>query len=246
MAFLEFRFIDLIDIILVGFLMFKTYRMVQGTIALNILIGLFGFVVLWLIIKALKMELSGSILDNFINVGALALIVVFQQEIRRFFIHIGARYKLTNTLNNKAQDFLINTLIKSCDNMSRNYTGALIIIEREATLLDYVETGEKIIAIPSPRLIESLFFKNNPLHDGAIIIKKNMIQAAACILPVSQNPDLPKQMGLRHRAAMGITEATDAIAIVVSEEKGTISVFDKGSYKLNLSVIELEELLLKI
>lgn len=246
MPFLEFRLIDLIDIILVGFIMYKTYRMVQGTIALNILIGLFGFLVVWVTIKALKMELSGNILDNVVNVGVLALIVVFQQEIRRFFLHIGTKYKITYSDNTKTYNALVTPLVESCDNLSKSYTGALIIVTRKAILQDYIDTGERLQATLSARLIESLFFKNNSLHDGAVIISHNKIQAAACILPVSQNPNLPVQMGLRHRAAMGITETTDAIAIVVSEEKGTITFFDKSSYKMNLSAKELEDELLKI
>ncbi|MBN2744095.1 uncharacterized protein (TIGR00159 family) [Breznakibacter xylanolyticus] len=246
MGFLEFRLIDLIDILLVAFLLYKTYRMVQGTIALNIFIGMFGFLILWVTIKALKMQLSSSILDNFVNVGVLALIVVFQQEIRRFFLHIGTKYKFTYSEGGKTRNTMVDPIVKACEDMSRSYTGALIVITRKAILQDYIDTGEKMQATPSARLIECLFFKNNPLHDGAIIISHNQIQAAACILPVSQNPNLPTQMGLRHRAAMGITESTDALAIVVSEEKGTISLFDKTNYKTHLTIEQLEEELLKM
>jgi diadenylate cyclase len=246
MGFLEFRLIDLIDIILVAFLMYKFYQMVKGTVALNILIGLFVFVIFWLTIKSLNMELSASILDNFVNVGVLALIIVFQQEIRRFLLHFGSKYKLFYADQDKEKKRWLDPTIRACENMSKSKTGALIVITREAKLLDLMDSGEKLSALVTSRLIESLFFKNNPLHDGAIVISNNLIEAAACILPVSQNPDLPKHMGLRHRAAMGICESTDALAIVVSEEKGDISLFFKGVFHLKLTPSALETLLLDL
>jgi diadenylate cyclase len=246
MDFLQFRLIDVIDIILVAFLMYKFYQMVKGTVALNILVGLFVFVIFWLTIKSLKMDLSSSILDNFVNVGVLALIIVFQQEIRRFFLHFGSKYKLFYTDAGNVTKKWVEPTVKACENMSKSKTGALIVISREAILPDYIDSGEKLDANITSRLIECLFFKNNPLHDGAIIVANNKIAAAACILPVSQNPDLPKQMGLRHRAAMGISEATDAVAIVVSEELGEISLFTKGTYKTGLTPSELEKALVSI
>ncbi len=244
MSFLEFRLIDIIDIVLVAFLMYKLYTMVKGTIALNILIGLFAFVIFWLMIKALKMDLSGSILDNFVNVGVLALIIVFQQEIRRFFLHLGTKYKLYYT-ENKVSDHqrFINQLIKSIESFAKSKTGALIVITKEASLNDMIETGDKIDANISSMLIESIFFKNNPLHDGAIIIQGDRIVAAACILPVSQNYSLPAHMGLRHRAAMGITESTDACSIAVSEERGEITFFINNDYFENITTSELEKYL---
>jgi diadenylate cyclase len=246
MGFLDFRLIDVIDILLVAFLMYKFYQMVKGTVALNILVGLFAFVIFWLTIKSLNMELSANILDNFVNVGALALIIVFQQEIRRFFLYYGSKYKLFYAdLNNKNKQWL-EPVIKACENMAKTKTGALIVITREAKLSEVKESGEKLQALVTSRLIESLFFKNNPLHDGAIVLTNNIIEAAACILPVSQNPDLPKNMGLRHRAAMGICESTDAVAVVVSEESGHISLFVKGSYQTKLSPMALETALLDL
>jgi diadenylate cyclase len=246
MDFLQFRLIDIIDILLVAFLMYKFYQMVKGTVALNILIGLFVFVVFWFTIKSLKMDLSASILDNFVNVGVLALIIVFQQEIRRFFLHFGSKYKLLYADSDKTAQKWIESTVRACENMSKTKTGALIVITREARLLDYIDTGERLRADINTRLIESLFFKNNPLHDGAIIMSNNKIEAAACILPVSQNVQLPKHMGLRHRAAMGISETTDAIAITVSEERGDISLFVKGTYQHKITSSDLEISLSKL
>jgi uncharacterized protein (TIGR00159 family) len=243
MAFLEFRLIDFIDIVLVAFLMYRFYMMVRGTIALNILIGLFAFVIFWLTVKALKMDLSASILDNFVNVGVLALIVVFQQEIRRFFLQLGTKYKLLGNTAEVMQEAYLKPLLKSCENLSKTKTGALIVIGKETSMNDFIETGELLNADISSQLIESIFFKNSPLHDGAIIITRNKIRAASCILPVSQNFTLPKHMGLRHRAAMGISETSDAGAIVVSEETGRISFFNKGNYESNLTISDVERIL---
>lgn len=234
------------DIFLVAFLMYKFYQMVKGTVALNILIGLFAFVLIWLVIKALKMDLSASIFERVVNVGMLAMIIVFQQEIRRYLLHFGSKYKLFYAETDSSTKKWIEPTVRACENMSKTKTGALIVIAREAMLLDLIESGDKLHSEVSSRLIESLFFKNNPLHDGAIIISNNKIEAAACILPVSQNQSLPQKMGLRHRAAMGIAESTDAIAIAVSEERGEISLFVKGTYQTGISPSTLELTLNKL
>ncbi|MBS2098577.1 diadenylate cyclase CdaA [Carboxylicivirga linearis] len=254
MTFLEIRLIDLIDIVLVAYLMYRVYKLIKGTVALNILIGIFAFVLLWLLIKAFNMELSASIMDNFVNVGVLAFIVVFQQEIRRFLILLGSRYNLTSKFSldkvfmNESKgmmDIYNIPLVRACENLAKTKTGALVVISKESELVDYVQTGELINGVISSQLIENIFFKNSPLHDGAVIITRNKIKAAGCILPVSQNRTLPKKVGLRHRAAMGITEATDAMAIVVSEETGRISFFSKGQMEMGVSSDELKELLSK-
>ncbi len=244
MGFLEIRLIDIIDVVLVAYLMYKLYKLIKGTVALSIFIGLFTFVLFWLMIKTLNMQLSSTILDTFVNVGVIALIVVFQPEIRRFLLMLGNRYNLTKRFafdrlfDSKSpgmMSFYVEPLIRACEEFSVSRTGALIVITRQSDLVDYVKTGELINAVISKQLLKTIFYKNSPLHDGAVIISQSKIKAAGCILPVSQNMNLPKHLGLRHRAAMGITEATDAIAIVVSEETGNVSFFrsGKGEYKLS-------------
>ncbi|MBI9062794.1 MAG: TIGR00159 family protein [Marinilabiliaceae bacterium] len=255
MTFLDIRLIDLVDIVLVAYLMFRLYKLIKGTVALNILIGLFAFVLFWLLIKAFNMELSASIMDNFVNVGVLALIVVFQQEIRRFLLLLGSKYNISTkfsmdkvfmTESKGMMNIYNKPVVRACSALAQTKTGALIVITKDSELIDYVQTGELINGVISTQLIENIFFKNSPLHDGAMIITRNKIKAAGCILPVSQNMDLPKRVGLRHRAAMGITESTDAVAIVVSEETGRISFFSKGQMEMGLSPEELQELLDKI
>ncbi|WP_010665044.1 diadenylate cyclase CdaA [Marinilabilia salmonicolor] len=250
MTFLEIRFIDLVDIFLVAYLMYRLYKLIKGTVALNIFIGIFAFIVFWLVIKSLNMDLSSTILDNFVNVGVLAIIVVFQQEIRRFLLLLGSKYNLHNKFSfdrffeSKSAGMMniyIKPVVQACEDCARTKTGALIVITKNSELLDFVHTGELLNAVISRRLIESVFFKNSPLHDGAVIINRNKIKAAGCILPVSQNMELPKRFGLRHRAGMGITESTDAVAIVVSEERGRISFFQNGRGEYNISIEELEK-----
>jgi len=255
MTFLDIRLIDLVDIVLVAYLMFRVYKLIKGTVALNILIGIFAFVLLWLLIKAFNMQLSSSIMDNFVNVGVLAFIVVFQQEIRRFLLLLGSKYNLTTRFSldkvfmsesKGMMDIYNKPVVRACSALTKTKTGALIVISKDSELLDYVQTGELINGVISTQLLENIFFKNSPLHDGAVIITRNKIKAAGCILPVSQNRDLPKKVGLRHRAAMGITETTNAVAIVVSEETGRISFFSKGQMEMGVSSEELQELLNKV
>jgi len=250
MTFLEIRFIDLVDIFLVAYLMYRLYKLIKGTVALNIFIGIFAFIVFWLVIKSLNMDLSSTILDNFVNVGVLAIIVVFQQEIRRFLLLLGSKYNLHNkfsfdrffeTKSAGMMNIYIKPVVQACEDFAKSKTGALIVITKNSELLDFVHTGELLNAVISRRLLESVFYKNSPLHDGALIINRNKIKAAGCILPVSQNMELPKRFGLRHRAGMGITEATDAVAIVVSEERGRISFFQNGRGEYNITLDELEK-----
>jgi diadenylate cyclase len=252
MTFLDIRLIDIIDIVLVAYLMFRLYKLIKGTVALNIFIGIFAFIVFWLLIKALNMQLSSTILDNFVNVGVLAIIVVFQQEIRRFLLLLGSRYnvakrfsldKLFMSKSPGMMTIYIKPVVKTCEELAKTKTGALIVITNSSDLIDYVQTGELINAIISKPLLKSIFIKNSPLHDGAVIISQSKIKAAGCILPVSQNMDLPKHLGLRHRAALGITEATDATSIVVSEETGRISIFRDGKGIYDIDAVELEKLL---
>jgi diadenylate cyclase len=250
--FITVRVLDVIDILLVSFLLYQLYMLLKGTSAINIFIGIFSVYLLWLIVKALNMELLGSILGQVIGVGVIALIVIFQQEIRRFLLIVGTR-----SLNKKplslerlfsfdvepAPTLQINSITKACSDMSKTKTGALIIISRQSKLVMYSSTGEMINANTSSRLLENIFFKNSPLHDGAVIIIEDKIYAAGCILPISENPNLPPKYGLRHRAALGITEHTDAIAVVVSEETGAISIAEAGHLHSNLTTENLTMIL---
>jgi diadenylate cyclase len=244
MAFITIRFLDILDIILVALLLYQLYRLIKGTVAFNIVIGLFSLYLLWVIVKALNMELLGSIMGQFIGVGVLALIVVFHPEIRKFLVFIGTNYnvnrmlsldKLFGLTNPKAINHeQIENLVDACVTMAKSKTGAIIVLAGKSELNDQISTGEKINAKITSSLIRTIFFKNSPLHDGALIIKENRIAAAGCILPLTQK-ELDKMLGLRHRAAIGITESTDAIAIVVSEERGTMSFAKGGELKRRIS-----------
>ena len=254
--FIKVRWIDVIDILLVAALIYQLYYLVKGTVAINIFIGIILFYLLWLIVKALNMQLFGSILGKFIDVGFIALLIVFQQELRRFLLFIGTsdiftKGKIGKGLFdfkwqvNKGQSLDINAIVKACKNMSESKTGAIIILTKNNDLKFYSNTGDVIDAKVSVRMIESIFYKNSPLHDGAIIISDNIIMAARCVLPVTEHADFPAHLGMRHRAAVGITENTDALAIVVSEQTGEISYSTNGELKHALTPERLRELLEK-
>lgn len=244
LAFITIRFLDILDILLVAFLLYQLYRLIKGTVAFNIVIGLFSLYLVWIIVRALNMELLGSIMGQFIGVGVLALIVVFHPEIRKFLIFIGTNYNVNKLLmldklfgHGKTKGIKhaqIDYIVDACQVMAKSKTGALIVITQENELNEQVNTGEKLNAKISSSLIRTIFFKNSPLHDGAIIIRGNRIVAAGCILPLTQR-DLDNALGLRHRAAVGITENTDALCIIVSEERGSISVAQKGEIKRRVS-----------
>lgn len=256
-GFLPVRLLDLLDILLVAFLLYKLYELLKGGVAMNIFIGLVAIYLLWwLCVKILDMQLIGALLGQFIGVGVIALIIVFQQEVRRFLILLGtnsflANNSFTRRIFNwnfqfqKQTEIDITPIIKACTNMSKNRTGAIIVIARNTDLKFYASTGDTMDAEVSKRLIESIFFKNSPMHDGAIIISENKIKAARCVLPVTDNPDLPANYGMRHRAALGISEQSDAIAIIVSEETGAISVARDGELTADVSPDELEMILKK-
>lgn len=243
---------DIIDILLVAIILYQVYKLMKNTGAMNIFLGVMVFVFLWfLIVKVLKLGLTGAILNQVISVGAIALVVLFQNEIRKFLLKLGSRRnwkfykniaKIVKGSNSKETQsaFPVMKLVLACRNMSRTKTGALIVIARENQLHEYVESGEVFRADINTRLIENIFFKNSPLHDGAMIISKNRIVAAGAILPVSKNPNIPRHLGLRHRAAMGVSEKSDAVVIIVSEETGTISMAIDGAYRLNLTAEDLE------
>lgn len=233
--------------------MYYTYRFMRESRTLNIFVGILAFIVTWLFVsRVLEMRLLGAILDQFVGVGALAIIVLFQEEIRKFLYSLGEHNKLRKVVNwftvrrdekSVTPREAIMPIVMACINMARAKCGALIVIERTTPLDDITATGDTVDAQINQRLIENIFFKNSPLHDGAMVISHRRIKAAGCILPVSHDFDIPRELGLRHRAAMGISQASDAVAIVVSEETGRISVAIKGQFRLRLSAENLEALL---
>ena len=251
--FLSFGIKDAIDILLVALVLYYTYRFMRESRTLNIFVGILAFIVTWLFVsRVLEMRLLGAILDQFVGVGALAIIVLFQEEIRKFLYSLGEHNKLRKVVNwftvrrdekSVTPREAIMPIVMACINMARAKCGALIVIERTTPLDDITATGDTVDAQINQRLIENIFFKNSPLHDGAMVISHRRIKAAGCILPVSHDFDIPRELGLRHRAAMGISQASDAVAIVVSEETGRISVAIKGQFRLRLSAENLEALL---
>jgi diadenylate cyclase len=248
-------FKDIIDIFLVAILLYQTFKLLKRTGAVNIFFGILTFLITWILVSyVFKMELLGSIFDRVVSVGAFALIVLFQDEIRRFFLRIGSRRRngllnilkrfFGNGVNNKEKtDFDLIQIVLACRNLAKSSTGGLIVLTRNNNLDFYSHSGEQINATINSRLIENIFFKNSPLHDGALVISDRKLKAAACILPISKNQTIPKRMGLRHRAALGITEHSDAIAIVVSEETGHISYAVNGLLTVNIKPEQLEHFL---
>ena len=249
----EFGLKDIIDIISVAMMLYYIYRLMRESRSLNVFIGIMLFILIWLFVsQVLEMRLLGSILDKLVSVGVIALIVIFQEDIRKFLYELGTQKGMRRLVNffksNKVKEKEVDRetiipIVMACMSMSKKYVGALIFIERGVPLNDIVDTGDLIGARINQRLIENIFFKNSPLHDGAMIISNRRIKAAGCILPVSHNLGIPKELGLRHRAAMGISQNSDAIAVVVSEETGRISVAIKGEFHLRLSAEQLESIL---
>jgi uncharacterized protein (TIGR00159 family) len=253
-VFIEFGIKDFIDILLVAFLLYKLYKLMKETGSLNIFIGVLIFLGVWVLVsQVLEMRLLGSILDVLQNVGILALIVLFQEEIRRFLLNLGTHGKMNNVLKwlgGKKSELVeradMMPLVMACLNMSKQKVGALIVIEQEVPLNEFVRTGDEIDAAISQRLVENIFFKNSPLHDGAMIICGKRIKAAGCILPVSHDLNIPRHLGLRHRAALGVSQVSDAIVIIVSEQTGAISMAHEGQFRLRLSAEELERELTRV
>lgn len=251
--FIEFGIKDIIDIILVALMLYYFYRLMKESRSLNVFIGIMMFIVVWLLVSQIfEMRLLGSIMDKLVSVGVIGLIVLFQEEIRKFFNDLGTRQRMRMFFNlfsadkkkdDEADKETIVPLVLACLNMSRRKEGALIVIERHLSLNEIVSTGDVIDANINQLLIENIFFKNSPLHDGAMVISNRRIKAAGCILPVAHNQDIPKELGLRHRAALGMSQNSDAIVIIVSEETGGISVAIKGKFQLRLSAEKLESIL---
>lgn len=245
--FITFSITDAVDILLVAIILYLLYNMVKGTSAVNIFIGLALIYVLWIVIKALDLKLLSSLMGKFVNVGVIAIMVVFQQEIRKFLLYIGSnefirsrnwKNLLKLNLNGKTEESIeldTEEIITACFNMSETKTGALIIISRKSDLKFYIQTGEKVDSALTARMLENIFYKNSPLHDGAVIILNNRIVAARCVLPVTEKENFPANYGMRHRAAVGITETTDAIAISVSEQTGAVSLTTNGEINAGLT-----------
>jgi diadenylate cyclase len=252
-SFIELRFLDILDIALVAVLMYMVYTLLKGTVAINIFAGIAAIYFIWRLVVALQMEMLSQILGAFIGVGFIALIIVFQPELRQFLLVFGTpkvleilpeRLKfLFKNFQTEQANLDTDKIVQACHRMSEDKTGALIVVAHQHELKEIIETGEEIQSRISNQLIENLFFKNSPLHDGAMIISDNKIQAAGCILPVSKNRSIDVSMGLRHRAAIGITENTDAVSLIVSEETGHISYCKNGVVIQNVQAHQLKNFL---
>ena len=251
MDLINLRILDVLDIVLVALLLYYVYKLVKGTAAINIFIGIVIIYLVWKLTQFLSMEMLSSVLGEFIGVGMFALIVVFQQEIRKFLLMIGStnfgrRRKFLRQLKfirDTPEDSItdVDAIIKACEKMGDSFTGALIIIKRN-TALDFVtSTGDELDILVKTPIIESIFYKNSPLHDGAMVIENNRIVATRVILPVTNDRNIPLRFGLRHRAAIGITEKTDALALIVSEETGQISYINNGEFVVFKTTEELIE-----
>ncbi|MBD5300536.1 MAG: diadenylate cyclase CdaA [Duncaniella sp.] len=241
---------DALDIAVVALLLYYLYKIMKESGTLNIFFGVLAFIVVWVLTsQILELKLLGSILDQFMGIGLLVLVILFQEQIKRFLVGLGDHKRwrfLKNLFRHEKRDRTSDTrkyvlpIVYACMNMSKTKTGALIVIRQEMPLESYEKSGDIIDADINSRLIENIFFKNSPLHDGAMIIDHDRIRSAGCILPVSHDRNVPRALGLRHRSALGISQATDAFAIVVSEETGNISVADRGKLTTRLSSTELE------
>lgn len=251
--FAHFGIIDFIDIVLVALLLYYLFRLVKMSGMRPLFVGILVFMLIWILVsRVFNMVLLGSILDQLVSVGLFLLVILFQDEIRRFLMSLGSRKgwnfiaKLFSPGERQKEDSShLTAIVLACMNMSKSYTGALIVIQGDIHLGLYEQTGEIVNADISSRLIENIFFKNSPLHDGAMIIVGKKVKAAGCILPISQNPNIPAHVGLRHRAGLGISQETDAKVIIVSEERGKISFASQGRLKMNISPEELQRLLLE-
>ena len=252
----EIQVIDIIDILLVAALVYYIYRLVKGTNIILIFWARLILLVIWRAADLLGMRLLGAILSSIVSVGLIALIIIFQPEIRRFLLFVGTKTQLDESfwkrirfwkhnIQNNKQSVNYEAYINACMHMSQSKTGALIIFKRRNEVDDLVTTGERIDALASSPLLEALFFKNSPLHDGAVIVRGNLILAARCILPVTSRLDIDPNLGLRHRSAIGVTEQLDVLSVIVSEETGSISYALNGEIYHDISLVELRQALEK-
>lgn len=248
-GFLEVSWVDLIDIALVSVLLYQVYKLIRGSIAVNIFLGILALYLVFLIVRAAQMELLATILGQFMNVGVLAMIILFQPEIRKFLLVIGRgtefRDNLFKSISNWRSSYNenidIHEIMECIKALKATRTGALIVFSRDVELKFYVETGDVLDATVSKRLLLSIFNKNSPLHDGAVIIHKGKIKAARCVLPVSENDHLPPHFGLRHRSAIGMSENTATLVMVVSEETGRLILARNGKYLRGLKLKQIEQ-----
>ncbi len=249
-GFLEVSWVDLIDISLVAILLYQVYKLIRGSLAMNIFLGILALYLIYLIVRAAQMELLAGILGQFMGVGVLAMIILFQPEIRKFLLMIGRtteinREDIFKTITNwRAQHhdaFDVHQLIEAVKTLKATRTGALIVFSRDIELKFYVETGDALDAEVSKRLLLSIFNKNSPLHDGAIIIYKGRIKAARCVLPISENDHLPPHFGLRHRSALGMSETTDTLVLAISEETGRLILARNGKFLRALKLRQVEQ-----
>lgn len=246
---ISFGIKDVIDILIIAVMLFYIYKMMKSSGALSLFYGVLIFFVIWVLASEIfAMRLTGSIMDKFMGIGLIVLVVIFQDQIKRFLTDIGSHgrirflkkmFRHNEVGETKREDIM--AVVYACMSMSKSKTGALIVFQRKMSLKEYESTGDIIDANVNVRLIENIFFKNSPLHDGAMIISDNKIKSVGCILPVSHAMDIPKELGLRHRAALGMSQTTDALCIVVSEETGNISIALDGQIRVKLSVPELEQ-----
>jgi len=249
--FFSFGIKDAIDIVLVAFLMYQIYKLMRSSGTLAVFSGIVSIIVVWLIVyEVLEMRLIGGILDKFISVGFIVLVILFQDDIRRFLVALGSNRGLQFFLNffkkkdvSPKEEKYIASVVLACMNLTKRKTGALIVIQRVMDLSSYIQTGEKFRADVNARLIENIFFKNSPLHDGAVIISDNEIKAAGCILPIAHHVIIPKEMGLRHRSGLGMSIETDALVIIVSEERGSITVAHNGKMRIDMTAEDLQQIL---
>jgi len=246
-GFLEIKWVDIIDIALVSILLYQLYKLLRGSVAVKVFLGFLSLYLIFLVVKAAQMELLTSILGQFMGVGVIAVIILFQPEIRKFLLLIGKTTSLDrdNILNqflgrkSKQQHYDLTPVLEAVKNLGGGNTGALMVFSRNSPLKFYAESGDVINAEISKRLLMAIFNKNSPLHDGAVILYHGRITAARCILPISEMDDLPAQYGLRHRAALGMSEVSDTLVLVVSEETGQFSLARNGKMMHNLSAQEL-------
>lgn len=252
MWWLQFSFKDAVDVLLLAIFLYYTYKTLRASGSKALFTGIMTFFALWILIsRILEMQLMGALLDKFVNIGVLVLVIIFQDEMKKFLMTIGSaqRWRRFRQLfrdkrqSEAARDQQIAPIVLACLNMARKRTGALIALQQSFDLSVYQHAGERFEADINARLIETIFFKNSPLHDGAMIISGGKIRAAGCILPVASNPDLNKDLGLRHRSALGLSQQTDAKVIIISEERGSISLAHRGEVHIDISIEQLQEFL---
>lgn len=253
-GFLEISWVDFVDVALVAILLYQVYKLIRGSLAVNIFLGILALYLIYLIVKAAEMELLATILGQFMGVGVLAMIILFQPELRKFLLVIGRSTEfnrdswfrtLSNWRHDYHEDFDVHQLIEAAKTLKATKTGALIVFSRDTELKFYVETGDSLDAEVTKRLLLSIFNKNSPLHDGAVIIYKGRIKAARCVLPVSENDNLPTHFGLRHRSAIGMSENSDTLVMAISEETGRLILARNGQYLRGLKLKQVEQKILE-